>query len=63
MGTCGCPGGAHMGERVQCDGKDPETEIRRSNVQVIVCNRFHVNISVSVFFISNKRIISTLVYS
>lgn len=29
----GCPSIAHMGERVQCNGKDPETGIRRSNVQ------------------------------
>jgi len=51
-------------EREQYDGKDPETGIRKSNVQILVCNRFRGNISVSVFFISNRKgIISTLLYS
>lgn len=65
-GGCGnCPSGAHTGERVQCNGKDPETEIRRSNVRIVICNRFCVNISVSFFFFisDRKRIISTLPYS
>ena len=29
----GCPSIAHPGERVQCNGKVPETGIRRSSVQ------------------------------